>query len=269
MEQKRFEFHNNNILEKKMKRREVLEKNKALDEIIRNAASIDKDHLQLFPPFRQYNRNGLSVYLESGYGSQLSSPMKQYIQNLLKVNMEGLYGSEWPTEEKVKRREMVAPEARYIFVREARNASVDEISPKAKEEKNCSRWMGDGDPVVGFVEYRYIVEEEIPVAYVYELQLEHHVQGKGLGKFLMQLIELIARKNRMSAVMLTVQKANLLAMNFYTSKLRYMISTISPSRVDPLIGAKKSYEILCKAFDHEAKEKLEDAYTLVGEGHGQ
>ncbi|OVA11599.1 hypothetical protein BVC80_961g6 [Macleaya cordata] len=97
--------------------------------------------------------------------------------------MEGLYGSEWPTEEKVKRGEMVAPEARYIFVRETGNASVDEISPKAEEELNCTRWMGDGDPVVGFVQYRFIVEEEILVAYVYELQLEHHVQEKGLEKF--------------------------------------------------------------------------------------
>ena len=57
-----------------------------------------------------------------------------------------------------------------------------------------------------------------------------------------QLIELIARKNHMKAVMLTVQKRNISAMNFYTRKLRYTISSISPSRVDPLIGAEKSYE---------------------------
>ena len=57
-----------------------------------------------------------------------------------------------------------------------------------------------------------------------------------------QQIELIARKNHMKAVMLTVQKRNISAMNFYTSKLRYTISSISPSWVDPLIGAEKSYE---------------------------
>lgn len=94
--------------------------------------------------------------------------------------MEGPFGSEWPTEEKVKRREMVALEARYIFVREGDppNASAGE----------------DNAPIVGFVHYRFTLEEEVPVLYVYELQLESQLQRKGLGKFLMQLIELIARK---------------------------------------------------------------------------
>eukprot|EP00268_Persea_americana_P004715 TRINITY_DN11525_c0_g1_i3.p1 TRINITY_DN11525_c0_g1~~TRINITY_DN11525_c0_g1_i3.p1 ORF type:complete len:148 (-),score=42.75 TRINITY_DN11525_c0_g1_i3:199-642(-) len=133
--------------EKKLKRKEVLEKKKAVDEAVKAASAI-KDHLASFPPFCQYDRNGLFVYLESGSGEQLSSAMKRYIQDLL--------------------------------------------------------------------------------------------------------------KNHMGAVMLTVQKRNVLAMRFYTSKLRYTISTISPSRVDPLLGVEKSYEILCKAFDHEAKAKLED-----------
>lgn len=107
--------------------------------------------------------------------------------------MEGPYGSEWPIEEKVKRREMVAPEARYIFVRESRNSCSDGNLLKTTDGAHCTQWMGDGD-LVGFVHYRFIVEEDIPVAYVYELQLETCAQRKGLGKFLMQLIELIARK---------------------------------------------------------------------------
>nr|CAD1826200.1 unnamed protein product [Ananas comosus var. bracteatus] len=240
-----------NSKEKKIRRKEVLEKKKAIDDTIKKAAAV-KDHLASFPPFCQYNRNGLSVYLESGSGDQLSSLIKKYIQNLLKANMEGLYGSEWPMEEKVKRREMVAPEARYIFVREFPNSTSGEKSLKTDEKAG-------GDRLAGFVHYRFIVEEDVPVVYVYELQLESCAQGKGLGKFLMQLIELIARKNQVGAVMLTVQKTNVAAMNFYMNKLRYVISSISPSRVDPLIGAEKSYEILCKAFDTEAKIRLEES----------
>ncbi|KAF6154397.1 hypothetical protein GIB67_028289 [Kingdonia uniflora] len=63
--------------------------------------------------------SGMSVYLELGSSGWLSSHMKRYIQNLLmviEVNMEGPYGLEWLTEEKVKHKEMVAPEARYLFV---------------------------------------------------------------------------------------------------------------------------------------------------------
>lgn len=91
--------------------------------------------------------------------------------------MEGAYGPEWVSEEKVKRREMAAPEARYIFIYE---------SSKSPETGQSS--------MVGFVNYRFTVEEETPVLYVYELQIESRVQGKGLGNFLMCLIELIAQK---------------------------------------------------------------------------
>ncbi|KAJ4768716.1 N-alpha-acetyltransferase 40 [Rhynchospora pubera] len=244
--------------EKKLRRKEVLEKKKAIDEIIRKATSV-KDHLVSFLPFCHYQRNGLSVYLESGNGDHLSSPTKKYIQNLLKVNMERYYGHEWTTEEKVKRREMGVPEARYIFVRQSNtNATNDQIKRPEDELDDAGI-----EQLVGFVHYRFVVEEDVPVAYVYELQLESCAKGKGLGKFLMQLVELIARKNKMGAVVLTVQKANEFAMNFYTNKLRYVISSISPSRVDPLIGAEKSYEILCKTFDPEAKGKLEVGGELM------
>lgn len=240
--------------EKKLKRKELLEKKKAIEEIIKSASAV-KDHLVSFLAFSHYDRNGLSVYFESGFGDQLSFSMKKYIQNILKVNMEGPYGPDWLMEEKVKRREMVAPEARYIFVRKSLNMFHVDNSPNDFDKVTC--WSGDGDGLVGFAHYRFIVEEEIPVVYVYELQLETCARGKGLGKFLMQLLELIARKNQMGAVMLTVQKANILAINFYLNRLRYVISAISPSKMDPLTGSEKSYEILCKTFHGEAKAKLE------------
>lgn len=108
--------------------------------------------------------------------------------------MEGHYGSEWLVEEKVKRREMVAPEAHYIFVHEVIGTNFKEKSTTLMEEETSLRSLENSRPLVGFINYRFIVEEDTPVLYVYELQLEHRVQGKGLGKFLMQLIELIARK---------------------------------------------------------------------------
>ncbi|KAK3155408.1 hypothetical protein QOZ80_2BG0202930 [Eleusine coracana subsp. coracana] len=206
---------------KRSTRKEILERKKTIDELIRKAVAV-KDHLAQFPSFHKYQRNDISVYLESGRGDQLTLPMRKYIPNLLKVNMEKPYGPEWPSEEKVKRRQMVAPEARYLFVKQ-----------------------------------QFVLEEELPVVYVYELQMEPSAQGKGLGKFMMQLIEEIACESQMGAVMLTVQKANTLAMTFY-NKLGYVISSTSPSRVDPQIGLEKSYEILCKAFDPEAKSKLEN-----------
>ncbi|KAI3862958.1 hypothetical protein MKX03_005341, partial [Papaver bracteatum] len=86
--------------------------------------------------------------------------------------MEATYGpKEWVFEEKVKRKEMVATDERYVFVREI----VD----------NDDGMQPPGDSFVGVVQYRFVLEEEMPVVYVYELQLEQCVQGKGLGRFLM------------------------------------------------------------------------------------
>ncbi|CAL0323911.1 unnamed protein product [Lupinus luteus] len=244
--------------DKKLKRSEVLAKKKIIEKLIKTACD-EIDHLASFHAFHHFHRNGLSVCLKSGRGNELSSPVKNYIQSLLKLNMEGPYGSEWPVEEKVKRREMVDPEAHYIFVHEVANLNANETATMLTTNEVSTICVEDSGPLVGFVQYRFVLEEDVPVLYVYELQLEPCVQGKGLGKFLMQLIELIARKNSMGAVVLTVQKANLLAMNFYISKLRYTISSISPSKVNPMMGIEKSYEILCKTFNDEAKTILEDS----------
>jgi hypothetical protein len=108
--------------------------------------------------------------------------------------MEGPYGSEWQEEEKVKRREMVDPEARYIFVHEVVNSNADDMTTVLTEEDTSTSRQEDSGPLVGFVHYRFVLEEDVPVLYVYELQLESCVQGKGLGMFLMELIELIAQK---------------------------------------------------------------------------
>lgn len=240
-----------------MKRKEIVEKKKAISEIIKSASAPEKDHLSSFSQFRHYQYDGHSFYLKGGRGDKLSSKLKHYIQNILKINMERVYGSEWQVEEKVKRKEMVSPEARYIFVYETVDSDANQMSESVIRRGSRNVHGSDKETIVGFVHFRFTLEEEVPVLYVYELQLEPLVQGKGLGNFLMQLIELIACENHMSAVVLTVQKENLSAMKFYTSKLRYTISSISPSRVNQLIGLEKSYEILCKIFVDEAKSILE------------
>ncbi|KAL9659298.1 hypothetical protein QQ045_024103 [Rhodiola kirilowii] len=240
--------------EKKIKRKEILERKKAVDDLIKLAYDeTESDPLAAFSPFRQYCRNGLSISLESGSGDKLSMHVKQYIQRLLKLNMEKPYGDEWPAEEKIKRMEMAAQEARYLFAVEHQAVCATKVSGEHGKEMDDLSVVESKGPIVGFVHYRFTVEEDVPVLYVYELQLEPRVQGKGLGKFLMQLLELIAHKKQMYAVVLTVQRENLAAMKFYLNKLRYNVSSISPSK----FGIEKNYEILCKSFHIEAKEKLE------------
>ncbi|GAB2225831.1 hypothetical protein Droror1_Dr00021598 [Drosera rotundifolia] len=187
-------------------RRQMIEKKKERDELIRAASSLE-DPLDRVGSELCYHQSGLSVHFKSGCGDNLSCTLKQFISKLLKLNMERHYGMEWKIEERVKYREMLAPEARYIFALDTTFAEKSILFPT----------KGSEDTIVGFVHYRFTMEEEVPVLYLYELQLVPHVQGKGLGEFMMQLLELIARK----------------------------------------MTAEKNYEILCKAFDHESQAKLE------------
>ena len=48
----------------------------------------------------------------------------------------------------------------------------------------------------------------MPILYVYEVQLEPAVQRKGLGVFLMTLLKLLAKKNQLKAIMLTVMNVS-------------------------------------------------------------
>ena len=70
---------------------------------------------------------------------------------------------------------------------------------------------------------------------------------------MMQICELMARKNAMKKVMLTVFKTNVAAMRFYTKKMKYQIDEISPSLSDEDFS--QSYEILSKVVCPELKRE--------------
>jgi ribosomal protein S18 acetylase RimI-like enzyme len=62
---------------------------------------------------------------------------------------------------------------------------------------------------------------------------------------LTQVLELVARKRAMQGVVLTVQKANVVALRFYAS-MKYHIDESSPSQCDDLDC---SYEIMSKLWE--------------------
>ncbi|GBG85836.1 hypothetical protein CBR_g40646 [Chara braunii] len=130
---------------------------------------------------------------------------------------------------------------------------------KKRLASSSSSKQPDVEGVVAFVHFRFVMEEDVEVLYVYELQLVPEIRRKGVGQFLMEIMEQMARKNNMRGVMLTVQKKNTFAWEFYTQKMGYSTDPISPSQVDPYAEPETySYEILSKVFDPEARRHLED-----------
>ncbi|CAM9408053.1 unnamed protein product [Sphacelaria rigidula] len=85
------------------------------------------------------------------------------------------------------------------------------------------------------------------VLYVYEIQVAPWATRRGLGRRMMQALELLANRHFMTKVMLTVFKENEQAMSFYTTKMRYCVDKDSPSNWDQ---PDEVYEILSKPTRH-------------------
>ncbi len=108
--------------------------------------------------------------------------------------------------------------------------------------------------LLGFMSFRFVLEGDYDVLYIYELQLSPLAQRRGVGKHLMQLAELVARRAGMQWVMLTVLKNNAGALDFYTRKMRYAVDASSPSACGQDDAA---YEILSKCVSKAAVEAID------------
>lgn len=186
------------------------------------AANKVEDPLGPFPIFRKYDRNGLNVQFETKRASNLDEATIQWAFDLVKANMKTLYeNSEWGWKDKEKFEEMTQYNAWYLIARDQ-----------------------DDNPVA-FCHFRFDVEVDMEVLYCYEIQLIPEVRKKGLGKFMMQILELMANKYEMKNVMLTVFKHNSVANEFFKKKLNYLVDDISPEQ-DIYDEQEISYEILSK-----------------------
>ena len=81
--------------------------------------------------------------------------------------------------------------------------------------------------LIAFTHFRFLVEGFCKVLYCYELQIRQDHARLGLGKRLMTLLEIIARKFQMDYVMLTVLLNNTGAQKFYRA-LGYSLDETSP-----------------------------------------
>jgi N-alpha-acetyltransferase 40 len=99
--------------------------------------------------------------------------------------------------------------------------------------------------LVAFSHFRFLVEDYCTVLYCYELQVRQDKARIGLGKRLMTLLEIAARKYKMQFVMLTVLLVNKDACSFY-NRLGYGVDGTSPQMDLDTDGKDVPYEILSK-----------------------
>ena len=179
-----------------------------------------------------------------------------WVYDLTQRNVKSYYENcnGWGWNYSKKRRELEDSDARYIIATTAAPPSTARENNKEEartstiattDSSTLNSVVQLGQPMA-FVHLRYEMEEDEPVLYVYEIQVESSIQGRGVGKFLMQLVEFVARRSGLARVMLTSFTENTGANALYT-KLGYVEDDDSPGKVDPE-GESVGYEILTKRF---------------------
>mmetsp|Transcript_47010 Transcript_47010/g.152378 ORF Transcript_47010/g.152378 Transcript_47010/m.152378 type:complete len:250 (-) Transcript_47010:366-1115(-) len=216
--------------EKKLARAAALAAEKERKQHIAQAAAITTP-LSAFEPMVKAAQAKFGVDVVHAASASLSEADHDFCFALLKRNMESLrLDAGWGFNDSGERATLRDEESHFLILR-----------PSGQEDAAASP--------AGFCMYRWILEGECTVLYVYELQLTAEYRGKGLGKFVMQLLELLANKHKMQFIMLTVFKNNDGAMRFYLDRLKYSVDETSPSRC--AVDDESSYEILSKCLDKE------------------
>ncbi|KAL4147439.1 hypothetical protein PRNP1_011195 [Phytophthora ramorum] len=194
------------------------------------AANAVPDVMADFQAFSHYTRNGTNVSIRGSQSKDLSETTRDSVVTLFENNMKTLYqASDWGYDAAAKCMELFEDEARYLL---------------AFDESAASLGSESASPLVGFAHFRFVEDDGALVLYLYEVQLAPTAQRHGLGKFLMQLLLLVARKHGMELMVLTVFKNNTGAMRFYRERLGFEIDETSPSACG---DNAQDYEILSKS----------------------
>lgn len=184
---------------KKAERKQETERALKVQTLVREAQGL-QDLLEQYGPFKRFEP--LQASIQYFAAKTLQPEHLEWAFDLCKRNMEQLYATAWGWNDKIKRKELTHPEARFLLV-------FQQQQP------------------VAFVHLRFEEEEREPVLYIYEMQLEHAVQRKRLGSFLMRVLYKIASNMGFSKVMLTVLDDNDAALHMYRG-LGYDVDDTTP-----------------------------------------
>lgn len=207
-----------------------------------DAANKIEDPMDLLLPFKKFDRNGVCLTIQHHKAENMDKDLKDFVFHLCKENMQSLYeASNWGWKDRDKREELFEDKARFLIVRNEENLPV------------------------AFVHFRFDIEIDEEVLYCYEIQLSESVRRKGLGKFLMQILELMAYKTEMVKVMLTTFKQNDAGSKFFKEALKYEVDESSPGEF--VYEEECHYMILSKAIKPLKAKVASQKVAANGHGH--
>jgi len=213
-------------LAKKLEKRAMERKMAAGNANVKLANSKD-DPLSELPSFNKYSKNGLDLKLETIRGPEMDEKTMEWAFRLLEANMKPLYDKcyanndpEFRWNEARKREEMGDAQAWYLLAR-----------------------TEEGTPVA-FSHFRYDMDFDDDVIYCYEINVEKGYRRKGLGRYMMKILELLMMKADMIKLMATIFKNDPIELKFFKDCLKFKTDETSPE--DDAYDKALEYEILCR-----------------------
>merc|ERR1712013_293413 len=149
-----------------------------------------EDPLSSLPkPFSVYNKNGLNLSLETVRASDLDEQTLAWAFNTVKNSMKPLYDEAREND----------PDSYYEAEYGWRECE------KMNELREDMAWFllvktEEGSPVA-FSHFRYNMHFDDEVLYCYDLQVERAYRRKGLGRFMMKVLEMLMIKSDMLKLM--------------------------------------------------------------------
>ncbi|GJQ12814.1 hypothetical protein GpartN1_g4605.t1 [Galdieria partita] len=183
-------------------------------------ANLIENPLEKFELDKIIQLEQLELVLESYKGSQLPLELRQWCFQVVEKHTRQDYESAGIWSASGKKAELRSEAARYLLVRHYPLMTL-----------------------IGFVHYRFTIENLENVLYIYELHVIDGYQGLGVGKKVVQILELLGRLTKMRKMMLTVFKRNKDATRFYKEKLGFSLDASSPQFFGDM---ECKYEILSK-----------------------
>eukprot|EP00092_Neocalanus_flemingeri_P023779 GFUD01025799.1.p1 GENE.GFUD01025799.1~~GFUD01025799.1.p1 ORF type:complete len:234 (+),score=85.57 GFUD01025799.1:49-750(+) len=212
---------NSKAKEKKMERKLMEMKMNAGWSAVKKAND-QENPLAALPSFSAFKKADLNLSMETKRVTDLDEKTKDWLFQLLETNMKDYYyQAEWGWNSDNKKAELLEDTAWYLIAREVET----------------------GEPVA-YCHFRFDMDHDDDVLYCYEIQTEQKLQRKGLGKFMMKVLELIMIKADLLKIMLTVFKHNEPASKFFKDVLKYEIDETCP------------YDTVYEQFDYEILSRV-------------
>eukprot|EP00823_Brevimastigomonas_motovehiculus_P003235 TRINITY_DN1953_c0_g1_i1.p1 TRINITY_DN1953_c0_g1~~TRINITY_DN1953_c0_g1_i1.p1 ORF type:complete len:341 (-),score=145.74 TRINITY_DN1953_c0_g1_i1:1-1023(-) len=211
---------------------------------IRDEKGNDKNILDGFSSFCKYQKNGqnLSIAFLSSKQFSKEKDISKFCFTLSKQNVQTIFnqsGYGWKDEE--KKDDLSSKDSRFLIVRNANDQTL-----------------------AGFVKLRFSLTGDavgemtgLPTLYVDEIQFISSVQRKGVGKYLLVLIELIARKLHLSFIFIPLVKGCTAMRSLLINKLHYEVNkSFSTDEEDP-------QELLSKKLEVKEEQKSATIMTMA------